>query len=156
MISGDWGCESFFLSHQNWTGDLWISIPALYHCATLTFGFHLWHFQVFIVWCRGICGGIVLIGPVSVFFTTPGIELDTSGALALHSFTVPQFHVVFISNNFRYFWDSLDLYSYTPPLSHGDIWFHLWHFRVYNSVAEGFVVVLFWLDLWQIFCATGN
>ena len=28
---------------------------------------------------------------------------------------------------------------------------HLWQFQVFNSVAEGLVVVLFWLDLWQIF-----
>ena len=33
--------------------------------------------------------------------------------------------------------------------------FHLWQFQVYKSGAEGFVVVLFWLDLWEIlFLAT--
>ena len=26
-----------------WTGDIWISSPALYHCATATSGFHLWY-----------------------------------------------------------------------------------------------------------------
>ena len=29
--------------------------------------------------------------------------------------------------------------------------FHLWQFEVFNSGAEGLVVVLFWLDLWEIF-----
>ena len=28
---------------------------------------------------------------------------------------------------------------------------HLWQFQVFNSGAEGLVVVLFWLDLWEIF-----
>ena len=29
--------------------------------------------------------------------------------------------------------------------------FHLWQFQVFNSGAEGLVVVFFWLDLWEIF-----
>ena len=29
--------------------------------------------------------------------------------------------------------------------------FHLWQFQVFYSGAEGLVVVLFWLDLWEIF-----
>ena len=29
--------------------------------------------------------------------------------------------------------------------------FHIWQFQVFNSGAEGLVVVLFWLDLWEIF-----
>ena len=29
--------------------------------------------------------------------------------------------------------------------------FHFWQFQVFNSDAEGLVVVLFWLDLWEIF-----
>ena len=29
--------------------------------------------------------------------------------------------------------------------------FHLWQCQVFNSGAEGLVVVLFWLDLWEIF-----
>ena len=29
--------------------------------------------------------------------------------------------------------------------------FHLWQFEVFNSGAEGFVVVFFWLFLWEIF-----
>ena len=29
--------------------------------------------------------------------------------------------------------------------------FYLWQFQVFNSGAEGLVVVLFWLDLWEIF-----
>ena len=29
--------------------------------------------------------------------------------------------------------------------------FHLWQFQVFNSGAKGMVLVLFWLDLWEIF-----
>ena len=29
--------------------------------------------------------------------------------------------------------------------------FHLWQFQVFNSGAEGLVVVFFWLDMWEIF-----
>ena len=57
------------------------------------------------------------------FLATPGFEPRTSGSLVLHSTTVPWQLLVFISDNFRYF----------------------------NSGAEGLVVVLFWLDLWEIF-----
>ena len=32
----------FLFAHTTiWTGDLWISSPALYHCAKVTSGFHL-------------------------------------------------------------------------------------------------------------------
>ena len=41
-----------------WTQDLWISCPALYHCAMVTSGFHPWQFQVL---------NSVLIGPVRDF-----------------------------------------------------------------------------------------
>ena len=51
------------------------------------------------------------------------------------------------------FWTQ-DLWISSPALYHcttesSD--FHLWQFQVFNSGAEGFVVVLFWLDLWEIF-----
>ena len=29
--------------------------------------------------------------------------------------------------------------------------FHLWQFEVFNSGVEGLVMLLFWLDLWEIF-----
>ena len=57
------------------------------------------------------------------FLATPGFEPGTSGSLVLHSTTVPQQFLVFISDNFRYL----------------------------TLVAEGLVVVLFWLDLSEIF-----
>ena len=51
--------RDFLFGHIGvWTWDLWISSPALYHCATVTSGFHLWQFQVF---------NSVLIGPVRDF-----------------------------------------------------------------------------------------
>ena len=61
------------------------------------------------------------------FLATPEFEPRTSGSLVLHSTTMPQ----------------------------QLLGFHLWHFQVFNSDAEGLVVVLFWLDLWEIiFLAT--
>ena len=53
--------------------------------------------------CRGIGGGIVLIGPVRDFFlATQWFEPWTSGFLGLHSTTVPHRLLVFTSDNFRY------------------------------------------------------
>ena len=57
------------------------------------------------------------------FLATWGFELGTSGSLVRHSTTVPWWLLVFTSDNFRY----------------------------NKSGAEGLVVVLFWLDLWEIF-----
>ena len=38
----DWTCERYsFGPHSGLTRDLWISSPALYHCATSNSGFHL-------------------------------------------------------------------------------------------------------------------
>ena len=38
----DWTCERFsFWPHQGLNQELWISSPALYHCATAISGFHL-------------------------------------------------------------------------------------------------------------------
>ena len=53
LVQVDWwwycsDCERFsFWPHWGLNQDLWISIPALYHCATGTSGFHLWQFEVF-------------------------------------------------------------------------------------------------------------
>ena len=114
------------------------------------------------------------------FLAIPGFEPGTSGSLVLHSTTVPQRLLIFTSDNFRYltlmqrdwWWycsdwtcerfsflatlgfepgtsGSLVLHSTTVPRQTSD--FHLWQFQVFNSGAEGLVVVLFWLDLWEIF-----
>ena len=114
------------------------------------------------------------------FLPTPGFEPGTSGSLVLHSTTAPLQHLVFTSDNFRYltlvqrdwWWycshwtcetfiylptlgfelgtsGSLVLHSTTEPWQLLD--FHLWQFQVFNSGAEGLVVVLFWLHLWDTF-----
>ena len=54
-----WTCDRFSFGHTEVrTQDLWISCPALYHCAMVTSGFHPWQFQVL---------NSVLIGPVRDF-----------------------------------------------------------------------------------------
>ena len=117
--------RDFLFSHAwLWTQDLWISSPALYHCATVTSDFHLWLISGIYLWCRGIGGGIVLIGPVRDFlFGHTGV------------------------------W-TWDLWISSPALYHcatvtSD--FDIWQFQVFNSGVEGLIVVLFWLDLWEIF-----
>ena len=87
-----------------WTRDLWISSPALYHCAMATSGFHLWQFQVFNSGAEGTGGGIVSDWTFERFSFWPhwGLNLVTSGSLVLHSTTVPWQLLVFISDNFRY------------------------------------------------------
>ena len=87
--------------------------------------FHLWQFQVFNSGAEGIGGGIVLIGAVRYFLFgyTSWLEPGTSSI------------------------SSPALYHCTMTTSG----FHLWQFQVFNSGAEGLVVVLFWLDLWEIF-----
>ena len=80
------------------------------------------------LWCREIGGGIVLTGPVRDF--------------------------IFAHNGF---WTG-DLWISSPVFYNcamSTSCFHLWQFQVFNSGAEGLVVVLFWLDLWEIlFLAT--
>ena len=177
----DWTCERFsFWPHQGWTGDLWISGPALYHCTISTFGFHLWQFQVFNSGAERLVVVLFWLDLWEIFFlTTPGFELGSFGSLVLHSTTVPQELVVFISKNFRYltlvqrdwWWYCSDwtceIFSFWPHQGWtGDLWFsgpalyhctistfgfHLWQFQVFNCGAERMVVVLFWLDLWEIF-----
>ena len=108
--------RDFLFGHTGvWTWDLWISSPALYHCATVISCFHLWQFQVF---------NSVLIGPVRDFL------LGHNGILT------------------RDLWiSSPALYHCTTVIS----CFHLWQFEVFNSGAEVLVVVLFCLELWDIF-----
>ena len=106
------------------TQDLWISSPALYHCATVTSDFHLWQFQVFNSGAEGLVVVLFWLDLWEIFFlATPGV------------------------------W-TWDLWISSPALYHcttATSDFHLWQFQVFNSGAEGLVVVLFWLDLWEIF-----
>ena len=90
----------------------------------VTSGFHLWQFQVFNFGAEGLVVVLFWLDLWEIFFlATPGFELWTSGSLVLHSTTAPWWHLVFTSDNFQ----------------------------VFNFGAEGLVVVLFWLDLWEIF-----
>ena len=94
----------FLFGHTGvWTQDLWISSPALYHCAMVTSGFHLWQFQVFNSGAEGLVMVLFWLDLWEIFFlTTPEFETRTSGSLVLHSTTVPWGLLVFTSDNFRY------------------------------------------------------
>ena len=120
----DWTCDRFsFFCTGVWSGDLWISSPALYHCFMATSHFHLWQFQVF------------NSRPEDWWWYC------SDWACERCSFT-----------HSRVWTD--DLWVFSPTLYHCTMTtsgFHLWHFQVFNSGAEGLVVVLFWLHLWQIF-----
>ena len=124
--SSDWSGESFSICPQKYlTGDIWISSPALYHCAMVTSSFHLWLFQVFNSGVEGLVVVFFWLDLWEIFFLpTLGFELGTSGSLVLHSTTVPWWPLVFTSQ-----------------------------FQVFNSCAEGLVVVFFWLYLGEIFCS---
>ena len=179
--SSDWTCERFsFYPHWDLNWGLWISSPALYHCAMVTSGFHLWQFQVFNSGAEGLVVVFFWLDLWEIFFLpTLGFELGTSGSLVLHSTTVPWWLLVFTSDNFRYltlvqrdwWWYSSDWTCERFSVHHtgiwtGDLWisspalyhcamvtsgFHLWQFQVFNSGAEGLVVVFFWLDLVKVF-----
>ena len=99
--------EIFFFGHigvGNW--DLWISSPALYHCATATSGYYLWQFQVFNSGAEGLVMVLFWLDLWKIFFLAiPGFEPRTSRSLVLHtgvSTTVPLQILVFTSDNFRY------------------------------------------------------
>ena len=114
------------------------------------------------------------------FWPQLGFEPVTSGSLVLHSTTAPQWLLVFTSYNFRYltlvqrdwWWYCFDWtferFSFWPhcslnPVTYGSLVLHSttvpwWllvftsdNFRYLTLGAEGLVVVLFWLDLWEIF-----
>ena len=96
--------DLLFAYTRVWTGDLCISSSALYHCATVISGFHLWQFQVVNSGAEGL---VVVLFSLDTcerfsFCTSPGFQLGTSGSLDLHSTTVPQQLLVFTSDNFRY------------------------------------------------------
>ena len=127
-----WYCSDrpvrdFLFGHTRvWPRDLWISSPALYHCIMATSGFHLWQFQVFNLGAEGLVVVLFWLDLWEIFFlATPGFELGTSGSLVC-----------------------------TLPLYHGNFWFSPLTIQVFNSGAEGLLVVLFWLDLWEIFFLT--
>ena len=146
----------------------------------VTSGFHLWQFQVFNSGAQGMVLVFFWLDMWEIFFyPTPSFELGTSESLFLHSSTAPWWLLVFTSDNFRYltlvqrdhWWYSSDWMCERFSFSHtwlwnGDHWiscpalyhctmvtsgFHLWQFQVFNSGAKGMVLVLFWLDLWEIF-----
>ena len=163
--------RDFLFAHSRvWTGDLWISIPALYHCATATSGFHLWHFQIFNSGAEGLEVVLFWLDPWKIFFLpTPGFELGTSVSLVLHSTSVQQWLLVFPSEigggivligpvrDFLFahtrVWNR-DLWISSPALYHCDLvisGFQLWQFQVLKFGSVRLVVVLFWLDLWEIF-----
>ena len=86
-----------------WTGDLWISSTAFYHCAMVTVAFHLWQFQSFNLGAEGLVVVLFLLDLWEIFsLATPRFELGTSGSLVLHSIPVPQQLMDFTSDNFRY------------------------------------------------------
>ena len=116
--------DFLFVHTWVWNQDLWISSLALYHCTTATSDFYLWQFQVFNSGPEWLVVCIVLIGSVRDF-------------LFGHSGVCTQ-----------------DLWISSPALYHctkESSVFHPWQFQIFNSGAEGLVVVLFWLDLWEIF-----
>ena len=96
--------EIFFLATLGFEpNDLWISSPALYHCAMAISGFHLWQFQVFNSGAEGLVVVLFWLDLWEIFFlVTLGFEPETSGSLVLHSTTVPCQFLVFTSDNFRY------------------------------------------------------
>ena len=173
--------RDFLFSHiRVWIWDLWISSPALYHCARATSGFHLWPFEVFNSGAEGLVVVLFWLYLWEILFlATPGFEPGTSGSLVLHSTTVPRWLLVFTSDNFRYLtlvqrdWCGIvligpvrdflfghtalwtqDLQICSPALYHCTTvasGFDLWQYQVFNSCAEGLVVVLFWLVPWEIF-----
>ena len=116
----------FLFGHTGvWSGDLWMSSSALYHCTAVpTSMFSPQTISGIQLSCREIGGGIVLIGPVRDF-------------LFGHSSI----------------WTG-DLWISSPALYHCTMAtssFHLRQYQVFNSGADGLMVVLFWFDLWQIF-----
>ena len=100
----DWTCERFSFSHTGvWTHDLWISRPLLYHCTMASSGVQLWQLQVFNSGAEGLVVVLFWLDLWEIFFlATPGFEPRTSGSLVFHSTTVPQWLLIFTSDNFRY------------------------------------------------------
>ena len=117
--------RDFVFAHTGvWTGDLQISSAALYHFTMTTCGFHLRQFEVFNSGAERLVEVLFWFDLWEIYFwPIVGFETGTCGSLVLHSTTVPM----------------------------ATSGFHLWQFEVFNCGAEGLVVVLFWLELWEIF-----
>ena len=143
--------DFLFACTRIWTGDLWISSPALFHCTMMTSGFNLWQFEVFNCGAEGLVVSLCCFYLWEIFFL-PAVkfELGISGFLVLHSTTALWCLLDFTSDNLRYLtlvqrdwwchcadftyerfsfclhwslnWGSLELQSCTPPLHHGDWW----------------------------------
>ena len=114
-----------FLYLQMWVknGDLWICSPALYH--------YIWWLLV---------------------FTSDNLRNITQGQRDwwwyCSHMTCERFSFCFTGVS------TGNLWIYSPALYHYStvtFGFHLLQFEVFNSGAEGLVVVFFWLDLWEIF-----
>ena len=89
------------LGFETW--DLWISSPALFHCAMTTSDFHLWQFQVFNSGAEELVVVLFWLDLWQIFFlTTLGFEPGNSGSIVLHSSTVQWQLLIFTSDNFRY------------------------------------------------------
>ena len=116
--------RDFLFGHTGvWIRHLWISSPAVYHCATDTSGFHRWQFQVFNSGAEGLVVVLFWLDLREIFFlATPGFEPSD-------------------------IWISSPALYQCSTLTSG---YHLWQFQVFNSGAEG-LVVFFCLDLWEIF-----
>ena len=84
--------QIFFLpTAAFWTGDLWISSPALYHCTMPTLGFYLWEYQVINSGADGLMVVLFWLDLWEIFFLPIlGFELGTYGCLVLHSNTAQQ------------------------------------------------------------------
>ena len=92
-----------FANTRFWSGYLWISSPALYHCIMATSHLHLWQYQVFISDAEGLVVVLFWLVLWDIFFLpTLGFELGTSASLVLHSTTAPWQLQVFTSNILRY------------------------------------------------------
>ena len=103
----DWTCEGFcFCPHRVWTGDLWISSPALYHCTAVTSVFTSVNFRYLTLVQRDwwwYCSDWTC--ERFSFCPQLGFELGTSGSLVLHSTTA---HVNFCTSA-SYFLVQMDL-----------------------------------------------
>ena len=118
--------RNFLFDHTRvCSGDLWVCSPLhSTYCTTATSGVHFWQFQVFNSGAKGLVVVLFWLDLWEIFF------LDHTRVWA---------GVLWVS--------SLALYLCTTTTSG----VHLWQFQVFNSGAEGLMVVLFWLDLWEIF-----
>ena len=126
-----WPVRDFLFGHiidLYWMFSGSLVLP-LYHCTTVTSGFHLWQFQVFNSGAEGLTVVVMLwLGPVRdfLFACTRILELGKPlDLLVQHSTTVPWLLLLFTSDNLQ----------------------------VFNSSAEGMMVVFFGFGVWEIsFC----